>query len=108
MEVREYVKKAVPTIKRVAPALVPVCLVGAQAVFAFTAPTQGSFAYDAYDIAVNKVLKGPLGFVAGVGAMAFGAVSLLLGRFMPAVTGILGGALLLKADALTRSLGLTF
>ncbi|MFN4245947.1 MAG: hypothetical protein ACK4F9_07385 [Brevinematia bacterium] len=107
MEVRERVKKAVPIIKRAIPALIPMCLAGAQVALAFDPPTAG-FAYDAYDIAVNKILKGPLGFVAGVGAMAYGAASLLLGRFMPAVTGIIGGALLLKAEAVTASLGLTF
>lgn len=81
---------------------------GAAGAFAITAPTTGSFAYDLYDITVNKLLKGPAGFVAGVGAIIYGAASLITGKVMPAVLGVLGGATLIKADAITSSLGLTF
>jgi len=41
----------------------------AGAAHAFTTPAAGSFMYDIYDIAVEKLLKGPAGFVAGVGAI---------------------------------------
>ncbi|MEM3580397.1 MAG: hypothetical protein QXQ64_03935 [Candidatus Bathyarchaeia archaeon] len=80
----------------------------APAVYAITEPTQGSFAYDVYDIAVNKILKGPIGFVSGAAAVAFGAVSAMTGRIFHAVPCILGGAALLKADAIVTSLGLLF
>ncbi len=78
------------------------------AVYAVTAPTTGSFAYDVYDIAVEKLLKGPVGFVSGVAAMIFGAVTAISGRVLPSVLPILGGAMLLKADAIVNSMGLIF
>lgn len=75
------------------------------AVFAIvSAPTSG-FAYDVYDIAVNKILKGPIGFVGGVGAIALGAIMAIRAQIMGAIPTVLGGAVLLKADAITESLG---
>ena len=77
-------------------------------VFAFTPPSQGSFAYDVYDIAVGKVLKGPIGFVAGVAGIVFGATQLFVGRYMTAVPPVLGGALLLKAEDILTTLNFIF
>jgi len=77
-----------------------------QVALAISAPSSGSFAYDMYDIVVNKMLKGPIGFVAGLAAIAFGAVSLVQARIMMAVPAVLGGAAIIKADAITSSLGL--
>lgn len=79
-------------------------------VYAVTAPTNtsGTFAYDIYDIAVEKILKGPIGFVGGAAAVVLGAVSAIGGRIFTAIPCILGGAALLKADAITESLGLLF
>lgn len=73
---------------------------------AITAPSQGGFAYDVYDITINKMLKGPIGFVGGVAGMVFGAAQLFTGRIFQGVLPILGGALMLKADAITETLGL--
>lgn len=75
---------------------------------AITAPTDGAFAYDLYDIAVNKILKGPIGFVSGAAAIVLGAVSAIGGRIMMAIPCILGGAALIKADSITTTLGLLF
>ncbi len=75
---------------------------------AISTPVAGSFAYDVYDIAVDKILKGPIGFVCGVAAMAYGAVSAIGGRVFQAVPAILGGAALLKADTIVSTLGLVF
>ena len=69
-----------------------------------TAPT-GGFAFDVYDIAVNKILKGPIGFVGGVGAIALGAIMAIKANIMGAIPTVLGGAMLLKADTITESLG---
>ena len=41
---------------------------------AFAAPAAGTFAFDIYDIGVNQILKGPIGFAAGVGSMVAAAV----------------------------------
>lgn len=72
---------------------------------AITAPAAGSFAYDVYDIGVNKILKGPIGFVAGVVAIVMGAAAAIMGEIMYAIPAILGGGILLKADAVVTSLG---
>jgi hypothetical protein len=73
--------------------------------FAITTPAAGSFAYDIYDIGVNSILKGPIGFVAGVGAIIFGAIEAIRGQVLGAVPAILGGAALLKADGIVQTLG---
>ncbi len=75
---------------------------------AITTPAQGSFAYDVYDIAVEKILKGPVGYVGGAAAMVVGAITLIGGRILQAVPAILGGAVLLKSDTLITGLGLIF
>jgi hypothetical protein len=73
---------------------------------AITAPVAGSsFAYDIYDIGVNSILKGPIGFVGGVGAIVFGAIQAIRGQILEAVPAILGGAALLKADSIVQTLG---
>jgi len=72
---------------------------------AITAPTTGSFLYDVYDIGIDKILKGPAGFVTGVAAMAIGAWSLVRTQLMVAIPAIIGGGLFLKADSLVTSLG---
>jgi len=72
--------------------------------FAVTAPS-GGFAQDVYDVGVTKVLKGPIGFVAGVAAIVFGATMAIQGKVMSAAPAVLGGAVLLKADSIVESLG---
>ena len=72
--------------------------------FAVTAPT-GGFAQDVYDIGVTKILQGPIGFVAGVAAIVFGAMMAIQGKVMSAAPAVLGGAVLLKADSVVTSLG---
>lgn len=73
--------------------------------FAIVAPAVGSFAYDVYDVAVVRMLQGPIGFVGGVAAMIIGAVMAIQGKIMGAIPAICGGAILLRADALVTSLG---
>ena len=75
------------------------------AAHAITAPATGSFAYSVYDIGVNDILKGPIGFVGGVGAVVWGAIAAIQGKIMTAVPAILGGAAMLKADSIVSSLG---
>lgn len=86
------------------------CAVGAAAVLispaatAWNTPATGSFGYDFYDIGVNKLLKGPVGFVAGVGIIAYSASNFSQGPWK-AVTGILMGSGMAKADTITSSMG---
>ena len=81
-------------------------LVSASSAFAIAVPAAGSFAFDVYDIAVNRILDGPIGFVAGVAALAIGAVCAIQQKVFEAVPCILGGAVLLNADSLVTSLGM--
>ncbi|MFZ5571295.1 MAG: hypothetical protein ACOZF0_12875 [Thermodesulfobacteriota bacterium] len=76
---------------------------------AITAPTGPTdFAWDVYDIGVNKILNGPIGFVAGAGAMVAGAVAAIQQKLALASMAIIGGAVLLNADSMVTSLGLVF
>ncbi len=72
---------------------------------AITAPATGSFAYDVYNIGVNSILKGPIGFVGGVATIVLGAIMAIQGKIMGAVPAVLGGAAMLKADSIVTSLG---
>lgn len=83
-------------------------LLGAHNAFAITAPAAGDFAYDIYDVAVNKVLLGPIGVVGGVAAVVMGAAAAIQQRIMLAIPSVLGGVMLLKANDIVTSLGMTF
>jgi hypothetical protein len=81
------------------------CLLAATRANAFNAPAAGTFAFDIYDIGVNQILKGPIGFAAGVGSMVAASVMAIRQMLLPAVATVLGGAFLLKADSVVTSLG---
>ena len=76
-------------------------------VYAITAPDNKALAYDLYDVGVNKLLKGPVGFIGGMLGIVV-AASQLSKNWIPASLGILGSTALLKADSITTSLGLLF
>lgn len=73
--------------------------------FAMAVPAAGTFAYDLYDIGVNQLLLGPIGFVAGVAFMAIAAVLAIRQMIVPAAGVVLGGAFLLKANTVVQSIG---
>jgi hypothetical protein len=75
---------------------------------AVVAPVSGSFAYDLYDVAVNKMLQGPIGFVGGIAAIAMGAAMAIQQKVFGSVPCILGGVAILKADSIVSSLGSIF
>jgi len=81
------------------------CLVAVSQAEAFNAPAAGTFAFDIYDIGVNQILKGPIGFAAGVGSMVAAAILAIRQMLLPAAATVLGGAFLLKADSVVASLG---
>ena len=72
---------------------------------AMTVPAAGSFAYDLYDIGVNQILLGPIGFVAGVACMVFAGILAIRQMILPAAGVVLGGAFLLKADSVVQTVG---
>lgn len=92
---------------QVAIAAAMICLYAGMS-HAVTAPTSTSvFAYDVYTIGVDGVLKGPIGFVGGVAAIVFGAVTAIRGAILQALPALLGGGVLLKADSIVSTLGVT-
>lgn len=81
-----------------------VALVTAPHAFAITAPAAGSFAYDLYDVGINQILLGAPGFVGAVIIMVISAVNLAR-NWVLSVAGLLGGVILINADAITASMG---
>lgn len=75
---------------------------------AMTAPAAGEFAYTVYDVTVNKVLKGPIGFATGIFLICMGVAQGVQSKLIPAAaTAVCGGALV-NADSIVTSLGAVF
>jgi hypothetical protein len=77
----------------------------AQNAMAFSVPSSGSFAYDLYDLAVNQILKGPVGFVAGIGFIILCVFAIARQMVLPAILCLFAGVILIKADSIVQSLG---
>ena len=75
------------------------------AAHAFTPPATGDLAYDLYDIIVNQGIEGPLGFMAGVLAIAFGAFTAIRGAILSGLMSVLAGAVLISAQSIMTSIG---
>ncbi len=99
MSPTSYLKQSLITVLAIA------SLFFAGNALAMTTPATGSFAYDLYDIGVNQILLGPIGFVSGVACMVFAAIMAIRQMLLPAAGVVLGGAFLLKADAVVQSVG---
>ena len=76
--------------------------------FAITAPASGSLFYDVYDIVVNSMLKGAIGFVAAILVLMMGIGLFFMQKIIPGVIAVVCAALVIKADAIVTSLGLMF
>ena len=72
---------------------------------AMTVPAAGSFAYDLYDIGVNQILLGPVGFTGGVACMCVAAILAIRQMILPAAGVVLGGAFLLRANTVVETIG---
>lgn len=72
-----------------------------------TVPVTGSVAFSLYDIFVNQVLLGPVGWVGAIAALAYGGILTAQGTYTLAIPALLGGVMILKADAIIASLGMT-
>ena len=72
---------------------------------AMTTPAATSFAYDIYNIGVNQILLGPIGFVAGVAFIILAAVLALRNMYVPAGGIVLAAAFMLNADTVITSMG---
>ena len=103
LKTKVYSKLEDPTFSRrlgIAMMTFGALMLGAKIAGAFVAPAAGTFAYTVYDVAVNQMLNGAIGFVGGVAAMAMGAVMAIQQKIMLAIPCILGGAVLLNAETL--------
>jgi len=76
--------------------------------FAITAPTSGSLFYDVYDIVVNSMLKPAIGVVAAILVFMMGIGLFFVQKIIPGIIGVVCAALIIKADAIVTTLGLTF
>ncbi len=75
---------------------------------AITAPATGTLFYDAYDIVINNMLKGAVGFVAAILIFALSIGLFLMQKVIPGIVGIVCAAILIKADTIVTSLGAIF
>jgi len=80
-------------------------VLGPTATMAIVAPATGTFGYDIYDLVVNDILNGAIGFVGGVLVIVWGA-SRLMQSWMIAVLTIIAGSVIIEADAVVASLGM--
>jgi len=79
--------------------------------FAAVAPAQGDFAYSAYTMAVDDVLKGPIGYIISLAFIAFGFVAVVNRQSGGPAVGLpmlLVGGLITQLDAITASVGCVF
>jgi len=71
---------------------------------AFAVPAVGSFGYDIYDLVVNQILAGPIGFVGALALIVWGATKLTT-NWMLCVMCIIAGTVLIRAAAIVQTLG---
>ena len=72
---------------------------------AMVTPATTSFAYDIYNIGINQILLGPIGFVAGVAFIVLAAVLAVRNMYVPAGGIVLAAAFMLNADTVITSMG---
>ena len=71
-------------VHRTTPVALLAILLQAGNALAMTVPASGSFAYDLYDIGVNQILLGPVGFTGGVACMCVAAILAIRQMILPA------------------------
>ena len=92
-------------VHRTTPVALLAILLQAGNALAMTVPASGSFAYDLYDIGVNHILLGPVGFTGGVACMCVAAILAIRQMILPAAGVVLGGAFLLRANTVVETIG---
>jgi hypothetical protein len=71
---------------------------------AFTAPAAGDFGYDIYDITVNQILGGPIGFIGAVALIVWGATKMMT-NWMITIVCVIAGTILIRAEDMVTTLG---
>jgi hypothetical protein len=72
--------------------------------WAFTAPAAGDFGYDIYDITVNQILGGPIGFIGAVALIVWGATKMMT-NWMITIVCVIAGTILIRAADMVTTLG---
>jgi len=85
-------------------ALIATLLLAVPPLMAFVTPATGSFGYDIYDVVVNQILNGPIGFVGGVALIIWGATK-VMANWMITILCVISGTVIIKAQTLLTSLG---
>jgi hypothetical protein len=75
------------------------------AAFSLPVPAAADLGFAIYDVVVNDILNGPIGFVGGVLLIVFGAVNITK-SWMLAVACVISGSAVIQADTIVTSLGL--
>lgn len=73
---------------------------------ALSVPATTDLAFSIYDVVVNKILGGPIGFVGGVLIVVFGAVNITK-SWMLAIGCVISGSAIIQAKTLVTSLGMS-
>jgi hypothetical protein len=92
---------------------------GMGSALAWTAPTaigtsgqavntmaQGDFGFEVYDVVVNQILNGPIGFVGAALAIVFGVVQLFRSWVMGVVS-LIVASMIINAEAIVDTMGMT-
>lgn len=88
-------------------ALGSVLMLASLDVSAMTTPTTGSLLYDAYDIAYNKILDGPGGFMAGGAGVAYAIYLWTQHQAGKALSAVIATGTFVKLPTVMTSLGAT-
>lgn len=80
----------------------------ASTAMAYTDPASGDLFYEAYELVIDKILGGPIGFVIAAFMLLGGIILLVQGRglLLPMVC-IVGAAMIIKAKDIVGSFGYT-
>ena len=74
--------------------------------WAISVPESGAFGYELYDLAINDILNGPIGFLGGASAIVMGGYFAIRQQIMQSLPCIIGGGAILNADNMVTGLGL--
>ena len=78
------------------------------AAFAFQAPAAGSFAYSVYDLFMNEILTGAIGFTIAAGLVLYAIFWAVRSNVFGTITCAICAGLIIFIEEVVVSLGITF
>jgi hypothetical protein len=102
--VQQGMARAQATLRSASPTAIGLLAAVPMVAMAATVPTTGDPGYELYDLFVNDLAQGPLGFVGAMALLIWGG-SMIKDSYWKAGAAAVGGGVILKADALTQSFG---